>query len=777
MSWWDRKAPSVSREWLVPLGLMIFFMALYLPGLGSYGLFDPWETHYGEVARTMVETGDYIDPVWGSPWDSGEVKRERAPFYSKPPLTMWMMAIGMQLFGANALGVRLLFPLLGLLALLSVYLTTARVVNRRAGALASLLCGLAPSFGFLSHQAVTDGPLVTVMTIGVMCLAMAISDSRDGEGASAPLRWLVTLVVSGVIFGQLWIITAMDQSPDSIAPILGAEGGALSGVVRSLRELWWVAKGKGWVIATALTPLAVWASVKTLSVSSRRFAYLTLFYVSCGLMVCAKGWLGWAPVGGALVLYLLTSGEWRWLKVAQVRWGLIIVLLTGHIWVLAMLGGHHPGWFNRFIIHDHINRLFSGVHSTDSGAAEYFVQWLGYGLFPIIGLLPVAFGRTLSGLVKVERSAEGSSEASDGRWGDGRDRYELLLFGWLLIGFFLFSKANTKFHHYIFPIIPPCAILIALWLEEAWRGQAWRRGLMCALATLTLLWVGGDLARSSSAPGQGAQHWVNLFTYKYDRAWPTVVDDERRAQLSQEAAEEAWLTGLDLALTEQARATYSPKLAQALKGEAWDQELGDPVRLALALGVLSLLLMGLPWLASARVGVLFLLCSATLTSAFTLHIYLPKIAPYWSQGALWDAYYKDCQPFKPELAGSARQLAFERHLLQTASRVPDQLDRFPSRWCAEPAVAFRMNWRGETFYTANTVVPILYSKDLKTFLKQWEGDFYMFTERKRIKSELNPSLPKELKGRYREIFGGDRHFALFKFERAGRELRKAETKP
>ena len=67
MSWWDQRAPSVSREWRVPLLLVIFFSALYLPGLGDYGLFDPWETHYGEVARGMVETGNYIDPVWAQP--------------------------------------------------------------------------------------------------------------------------------------------------------------------------------------------------------------------------------------------------------------------------------------------------------------------------------------------------------------------------------------------------------------------------------------------------------------------------------------------------------------------------------------------------------------------------------------------------------------------------------------------------------------------------------------------------------------------------------------
>ena len=771
MSWWDQRASCAAREWLIPLSITLLMGALYLPGLGDYGLFDPWETHYGEVAREMVESGNYIDPVWGSPWDTEGVKRERSPFYSKPPLTMWMMATGMQLFGANALGVRALFPILALLALLSVYLTTSRVVSRRAGVLAALLCGLSPSFGFLSHQAVTDGPLVTLMTIGAMSLAMALADTRDGEGVSRPLKWGVTLTVGLAIFGQLWVIWPMDQSHDAIAP-LTSEGGLGRSLWRSLSELWFVARGKGWVLALLATPLSVWVWLKTSTISSRRLAHLTLFYAMCGLMVAAKGWLGWAPLGGALLVYLITSREWRWLKVAQVRWGLIIVLLTGHIWVFAMLGGHHPNWFNRFIIHDHINRLFAGVHSTDDGGLEYFVQWIGYGLFPIIGLLPAAFGRSLSRLAEVERSGDRSEGAEEGRWGQGSERYELLLFGWLIVSFFLFSKSNTKFHHYIFPIIPPCAILIALWLDEAWRGQAWRRSLMALSAAFTLLWVGGDLVRPSAAPAQGAQSWVNLFTYKYDRAWPSPVDEETRARLNSEAAREAWLSSLSLPLTEQARARYEPKLAEALKAEAWHRELSGPPKLAMALSLIALCLLALPWLWGARLGVTLLLCAAALSSHFTLHTYLPKIAPYWSQWELWESYYQECTPFEPQLPAQARQLAFERHLLQTTSRVPERLERFPRRWCAEPAIAFRMNWRGETFYTSNTVVPILYSKDLKVFLKQWSGDFYLFTERKRVKSELLPSLPKELKGSLQERFGGDRHFALFKVERA-----KNETDP
>ena len=38
-------------------------LLLYLPFAGSYGLWDPWETHYAEVARQMTNAGRLHQPV------------------------------------------------------------------------------------------------------------------------------------------------------------------------------------------------------------------------------------------------------------------------------------------------------------------------------------------------------------------------------------------------------------------------------------------------------------------------------------------------------------------------------------------------------------------------------------------------------------------------------------------------------------------------------------------------------------------------------------------
>ena len=167
---------------------------------------------------------------------------------------------------------------------------------------------------------------------------------------------------------------------------------------------------------------------------------------------------------------------------------------------------------------------------------------------------------------------------------------------------------------------------------------------------------------------------------------------------------------------------------------------------------------------------MLLTMSATaLACHYSLHIYLPKIAPHWSQWELWAEYYSRCERYHPNRPED--EAAFRAQLIQFSSRVPAQLEVLPA-WCKSPAIAFRMNWRGEAFYTHNTVVPALYTKDLKPILQTWgvwdrwvEGKrFYVFTERSRIKTELERSLPKHLRGQYREVFGEGKRFVLLEVE-------------
>ena len=62
-----------------------------VPGIRSYSLVDPWETHYGEVARMMLQEHDWVH----TQWPGGESPKDNEGFRSKPVLQFWMMAAGM----------------------------------------------------------------------------------------------------------------------------------------------------------------------------------------------------------------------------------------------------------------------------------------------------------------------------------------------------------------------------------------------------------------------------------------------------------------------------------------------------------------------------------------------------------------------------------------------------------------------------------------------------------------------------------------------------------
>ena len=86
---------SLDRKYL--WFVLIAAMLLRLFTLGTYPLMDSTEARYGEIARLMVETGNWLTPLFD--YD--------VPFWGKPPLFAWMSAIGIELFGLNEFSVRM----------------------------------------------------------------------------------------------------------------------------------------------------------------------------------------------------------------------------------------------------------------------------------------------------------------------------------------------------------------------------------------------------------------------------------------------------------------------------------------------------------------------------------------------------------------------------------------------------------------------------------------------------------------------------------------------
>lgn len=147
--------------------------AVFLPGLGSVGLLDPWEPHYAEVSRQMLLRADWVHPWW-----------REAGFFSKPPLVLWTGAAGLALAGEGAAEWGLRLPV-ALLAILGISISAAaveRLASRRAGILAAVALSTAPFLALFARQAVPDAPLAALSAAAGLSFAVALLDDRAGPG-------------------------------------------------------------------------------------------------------------------------------------------------------------------------------------------------------------------------------------------------------------------------------------------------------------------------------------------------------------------------------------------------------------------------------------------------------------------------------------------------------------------------------------------------------------------------------------------------------------------
>ncbi len=93
------------------LGGLLLLLAIRVMTMFIIPLTDTTEARYAEIARKMLETGNWVTLL----------HEYATPFWAKPPLSTWCSAISMSLFGVNELAVRLPSLLLGLATAALVY--------------------------------------------------------------------------------------------------------------------------------------------------------------------------------------------------------------------------------------------------------------------------------------------------------------------------------------------------------------------------------------------------------------------------------------------------------------------------------------------------------------------------------------------------------------------------------------------------------------------------------------------------------------------------------
>ncbi len=548
----------------IVIGLAVLVL---LTGMSSYTLIDPWETHYAEVARRILENDDWV-----------HLHAENAGFRSKPVLTFWLIAGSMQALGIATDGgfsgeltqsgwvifaVRLPFALFGVMGLTMIWSMLAKLVNRRVAWIAFLVLLSTPFYFMVSRQAITDMPMVASLMGAVSCFAMAL------HGEDEEIRPFWKRVTAFHVFLGVAIVLIGFQ----LIYLSYYFGMAHPGVARGV-------KLHPLAVIIPLTVLFVGLLASMLPQMPKRFRFairnkrqlnMLWFFLFIGITVLAKGPPGIALAGLICLLYILITWDWKLLLKLELLRGPILTALVAMPWHFAMFMKDGPAWSNEYFNHHMLKRFGKGVHG-DTGTFEYFTSQIGIGMWPWVALIPAAL---LGVLYTARRDTK-----------EGRVR--LLVGIWAIAGFATFCVSETKFHHYVLPVVPALAVLVAMWIDDALRGR--HRG-----TTLAVL-AGVPIVALIARDFVGEQKQIlELSIYRYDRPWPS--------------------------------------------GEPW---FVDTTTGFMVFGILISVIMTL--LAFDRVrryAAIALLASGLCFALWVMHSYTPKAAPHWGQRELHKQYYAE----------------------------------------------------------------------------------------------------------------------------------------
>lgn len=142
---------------LIPLGVAVVAATLYFTGLGDAPFFDPPEGFHAEIAREMLERGDYVT-----------LRLNGVRYLDKPPLVYWLVASAFSIGGPSPFAARLWAAL----AAVGCAAVTARLGMLMAGPRVGLLAGLmtAANLGFYVF-----GRHLKPDTVLIFCIMLAFT--------------------------------------------------------------------------------------------------------------------------------------------------------------------------------------------------------------------------------------------------------------------------------------------------------------------------------------------------------------------------------------------------------------------------------------------------------------------------------------------------------------------------------------------------------------------------------------------------------------------------
>ena len=183
---WAKSAARIGWAILIFATLYV----CYFSHLGAIGFVGPDEPRYAWIARDMAETGDWVTPrLYGRPW------------FEKPPLFYWGAAVCFKLFGVSETAARLPSAISALLATLALAWLAWRLYGGETARWLLLLLPTSVGMIGFSHAAATDMPFSGMLTIAMVCAAVALGLTRDENTPILPRTPWIALICFGFFLG------------------------------------------------------------------------------------------------------------------------------------------------------------------------------------------------------------------------------------------------------------------------------------------------------------------------------------------------------------------------------------------------------------------------------------------------------------------------------------------------------------------------------------------------------------------------------------------------
>ena len=139
------------------IALLTVSSLLFMFNLGGYPLFDPDEAIHAQIAKTIVDTGNWITPTFNG-----------QNFYDKPILYFWMNAASFSLFGVSEFAARLPAAVFGILGVILTYFIGKNLFDRATALLSGLILTTSFEYIILSRIVVHDITLAIAITASLL---------------------------------------------------------------------------------------------------------------------------------------------------------------------------------------------------------------------------------------------------------------------------------------------------------------------------------------------------------------------------------------------------------------------------------------------------------------------------------------------------------------------------------------------------------------------------------------------------------------------------------